>query len=118
MDKFVVGVQLSNINVQVLLFADDIVMVTEMKEDIQNNLKVFKEVIDEWEMRMHLGKTKVVVVSRVEEGCNVTIDGEKIGEMHSLKYLGSSSSADGSSDENIEQRVGATTRVVGVMGRK
>ena len=34
MDKFVGGEQLSNTNVQVLLFADDIVMVTERKEDI------------------------------------------------------------------------------------
>ena len=38
MDEFVGGVQLSNTKVQVLLFADDIVMVTERKEDIQRNL--------------------------------------------------------------------------------
>ena len=45
--------------------------------------------MDELEIRVHLGKTKVMVVSRVEEGCSVTIDGERIEEVQSLKYLGS-----------------------------
>ena len=103
MDEFVGGVQLSNTKVQVLLFADDIVMVTERKEDIQRNLEVLKAAMDKWEMKMHLGKTKVMVVSRVEE---------------SLKYLGSSISADGSSEEDIEQRIGAVTRVVGAMRKE
>ena len=118
MDEFVGGVQLSNTKVQVLLFADDIVMVTERKEDIQRNLEVLKAAMDKWEMKMHLGKTKVMVVSRVEEGCSVTIDGEKIEEVQSLKYLGSSISADGSSEEDIEQRIGAATRVVGAMRKE
>ena len=90
--------QLYNIKVQVLLFADDNVMVTERKEDMQMNLEVLKAA-----MKMHLGKTKVMVVSRVGEGCSVTIDGEKIEEVQSLKYLGSGISADVSCDEDIEQ---------------
>ena len=45
-DKFTGGVQLSNIKVQVLLFADDIVMVTERKEDIQKNLEVLKAAME------------------------------------------------------------------------
>ena len=42
--------------------------------------------------------SKVMVVSRAEEECSVTMDSEKIEEVQSLKYLGSSISADGSSD--------------------
>ena len=37
-------------------------------------------------------------MSRAEEECSVTMDSEKIEEVQSLKYLGSSISADGSSD--------------------
>ena len=91
---------------QMLMFADDIVLVTERKEDM-------KAVMDKWEMKMHLGKTKVIVDSRVEEECSVTIDGEKVEEVQSQKYLGSIISADGSNDEGIEQQIGAATRVVG-----
>ena len=118
MDELIGGVQLSNVKVQVLLFADDIVMVTESKEDIQRNLEVLKAAMEKWDMKMHLGKTKVMVVSRAGEGCSVTIDGEKIEEVQSLKYLGSSISADGSSDEDIEQRIGAATRVIGAMRKE
>ena len=65
---------------------------------------MLKAAMDEWGMKMHLGKTKVMVIGRVAEECNVTIDGEKIEEVQSLKYLGSIISADGLSDEDIEQR--------------
>ena len=44
-----------------------------------------------------------MVLSRVEEGCSVTIDSEKIEEVQSLKYLGSLISTDVLSDEDIEQ---------------
>ena len=47
MDKIIGSVQLSNIKVQVLLFADDIVMVTERKEDMQKNLEVLKAAMGE-----------------------------------------------------------------------
>ena len=101
-----------------LLFADDIVMVTERKGNMQKNLDVLKAAMEKWEMKMHLRKTRVMVVSKAGEGCSVTIDGEKIEEEQSLKYLGSIISADGSCDEDIKQRIGAATRVIGAMGKQ
>ena len=74
--------------------------------------------MEKWEMKMHLGKTKVMIVSRTGDGCSVTIDDEKIEEVQSLKYLGSSISADESSDEDIEQQIGAVTRVIGAMRKE
>ena len=69
-------------------------------------------------MKMQLGKTMVMVVSRAGERCSETIDSKKIEEVQSLKYLGSSISADGSCDEDIDQRIGAATRVIGVMRKE
>ena len=37
---------------------------------------------------------------------------------YSLKYLGSSISADGSCDEDIKQSIGAATRVIGAMRKE
>ena len=39
---------------------------------------MLKTAMEKWEMKMHLGKTKVMVVSREGEGCSVTIEDEKI----------------------------------------
>ena len=49
---------MSNTKVQVLMFAEDFVLVTERKEDMQKNLEVLKAVMDKWEMKMHLGKLR------------------------------------------------------------
>ena len=47
------GVQLTTTNVQMLLFADDVVMVTEKKDDMQRNLDEMKKVMEKWGMKMH-----------------------------------------------------------------
>ena len=72
------GVQLTNTNVQILPFADDIVMVAEKKDNMQRNLDEMKKGMDKWGMRMHLEKTRVMIVSRTEEECKLSIEGEDI----------------------------------------
>ena len=42
-------------------------MVAEKKENMQRNLDEMKKVMDKW--KMHLGKTRVMIVSRTEEEC-------------------------------------------------
>ena len=51
---------------QMLLFADGIVMVTGKKDDMQRNLDKMKKVMDKWGMKIHWG-TKVMIVSRTVE---------------------------------------------------
>ena len=111
------GVQLTTTNVQMLLFADDVVMVTE-KDDMQRNLDEMKKVMEKWGMKMRWGKTKVMMVSRTEEECKLSIEGEDIEDVKKLKYLGAMISADGRCDEEIEQRVGAAAKVVGAMRKE
>ena len=96
------GVQLTTTNVQMLLFADDVVMVTEKKDDMQRNLDEMKKVMEKWGMKMHWGKTKVMMVSRTEEKCKLSIEGEDIEDVKKLKCLGAMISADGRCDKEIE----------------
>ncbi len=72
------GVQLTNTNVQILPFADDIVMVAEKKDDVQRNLDEMKKGTDKSGTRMHVEKTRVMIVSRTEEECKLSIEGEDI----------------------------------------
>ena len=112
------GVQLTSTIVQILLFADNIVMVTEKEEDMQSNLNELKKVMDKWGMKMHWGKTKVMMVSRTEEECKLSIEGEDFEQVKKLKYLGAMISADGKCDEDIEQRVGVAAKVVEAMRKE
>ena len=50
-----------------------------------------------------LGKTKVMIVSRKEKECKLSIEGEDIEDVKKLKYLGAMIGADGMCDEEIEQ---------------
>ena len=75
--------------VQILLFADDIVVCTEKKEDMERNLAEMKVVMEKWGMKMHcMGETKVLMVSRTGEECKISVDREEIEEREKLKSLG------------------------------
>ena len=50
-------------------------------DDMQRNLDEMKKVMDKWGMKMHCGKTKVMIVSRTEEKCKLSIDKVKILKM-------------------------------------
>ena len=70
-----------------LLFADDIVVCTERKEDMERNLAVRKMVMEKWGMRTQWGKTKVLMVSRSGDGYKISVEGEEVQEVDKLKYL-------------------------------
>ena len=59
-EKLQGGVQLTTTLVQMLLFADDIIvcMRTQRKEDMERNLAEMKVVMEKWGMSMHWGKQK------------------------------------------------------------
>ena len=111
------SVQLTTTLVQMLLFADDIIVCTE-KEDMERNPAGMRVVMEKWGMSMHWGKTKVMMVSRTGEGCKISVDGEEVEEVDMLKYLGVMISGDGRCDDEIEQRIGAAARVVGAMRKE
>ena len=105
------GVQLTTTLVQMLLFADDIIVCTEKKEDMERNLAEMRVVMEKWGMSMHWGKTKVMMVSRTGEGYKISVD-QEVEEVDKLKYLRVMISGDGGCDDEIEQRIGAAARVV------
>ena len=68
--------------VKILLFADDIVVSTE-DEHMERNLVEMNVVKEKWEMKMHWGKNKVMMVSRTGEGCQISVEGEEVEERES-----------------------------------
>ena len=108
---------MSTTEVRIVLFADDAMLLTVRKEDMVNTLSEMKKVMTKWGMKIHWGKTKVMMVSRQGEECKVCVDWKEIEEVQNMKYLGALS-ADGTCEEEIEHQLGAVTRVIGVMRNK
>ena len=61
-------------------------------------------------MKIHWGKTEVMVVSRQGEECKVYVDEKEIEQVQNMKYLGTILSADGTCEEEIEHKSGSSSQ--------
>ena len=55
--------------IQLLLFADDLMLVAERDKDAVRNVKVLDEVMKKWRMKINWRKTKAMVVKRGGDTC-------------------------------------------------
>ena len=58
--------KLSTDYVSVLLFADDMVVMSELVEGLQSNLQVLNDVLSRWGLKVNWRKTKVMRVNKEE----------------------------------------------------
>ena len=79
MREFVSGVKLSTRGVEVLMFADDMVLMAESAEGLEKNLGVMNEALRRWELKVNWKKTKVMRVARQKGACEVRIGDQAVG---------------------------------------
>ena len=75
------SVRLSTGQLEVLLFADDLVMLAETEKALQHNLQELNERLDEWGMKANWQKMRVMRVGRKHEVCNVKVKGERVEQV-------------------------------------
>ena len=62
--QFQSEVRLPTGNVEVLLFTDDMVVMSESLEGLQHNMIVMSDVLSKWELKVNWRKSKVIRVAR------------------------------------------------------
>ena len=112
-ESFQGEVQLEASMVQLLMFADDLVLVSE-KEDAKRNVEVLNQVMAKWKIKINWGKTKVLVVQREGGTCHIVVDRVEVEEVQTVKYLGAMFN-EGSCDDEIENKIGTAARMVGAL---
>lgn len=110
------SVQLTTGQMEVLLFADDLMLMAETEEALQHNLQELNDVLDKWGMKANWQKTKVMRIGRKQDVCNVEVNGEAVEQVKDMKYLGVMISGDGSMDREVEQRIGMASKMIGAIG--
>ena len=110
---FVSGVKLSTRGVEILMFADDMVLMAESAEGLEKNLGVMGEALSRWELKVNWKKTKAMRVARQKGVCEVRIGDQKLEQVDEMKYLGVVISADGRMENEVEARIGNATRMIG-----
>ena len=89
-----------------MLFAHDIVLVSESQEDLQVRLEECRRSLEEYGLRVSREKTEYMKFNTEGEG-DVRMDGCQLKNVDAFKYLGSIVSKDGSIDEEVRCRVQA-----------
>lgn len=73
-----------------LLYADDTVLMSESKDDLQYMLNNFCVFCKQWKLSVNVSKTKVVIFSkgRLPKNVSFNMDGKNIEIVNAFKYLG------------------------------
>ena len=107
--QFQSEVRLSTGNIVVLLFADNMVVMSELVKGPQHNMQVMSDVLSKLELKVNWRKTKKMRVARKSEDCEVKIGEEVIDRADEMKYLGAIISSNGRMEKEVKARIGSAT---------
>ena len=74
----------------VILYADDTIILSESKENMQNSLDIFHSYCEMWNLRVNANKTKVMIFSKrkVRQNIEYYLNGQKQEIIDTFTYLG------------------------------
>ena len=112
-----VGVNLDGVKVNVLMFADDLVLMAENERDLQKIVSCVYESCARNDLNMNVKKTKVMIFEResVRTECVIQVQNEELEQVNEYVYLGSMFTRDGRCESDIERRKTAGTKVNGAL---
>src|SRR6266516_1762439 len=100
------GVKVGGQLVSDVRFADDQGMVASTESGLQSQMNKLSDTAKNYGMKINAQKTKTMVVSWEGGGVvNITVDGRKIEQVKSFKYLGSVITEDGRSHSDVKIRI-------------
>jgi hypothetical protein len=106
------GIEIGNVKVDSLLFADDIARLSSSEKGLQKVLNQFDETCSAFGMKISTKKTELMAVSREPKQCNLQLNNNPLNQVSKFKYLGVQFSRDGKQDGEIDQRIGMASGVL------
>ena len=78
------------INLYIILYADDTVLLSESKTDLQNQLDALYEYCNLWKLKVNIDKSKIMVFSkgRLPNNLEFKYDGKILEIVNEFTYLG------------------------------
>ena len=99
------GITIDQLQLYLLLFADDAVLVSETPEGLQRSLDSLQEYCDKWNLTVNIEKTKIVVFRKggiLAHNIRFYYSGQEIEIVNSFNYLGVLFSCGGSFMQNAK----------------
>ncbi|EYC40923.1 hypothetical protein Y032_0589g369 [Ancylostoma ceylanicum] len=89
-----------------LLYADDVMLASEQKEDLERQTQAWSERLARFGLRLNVKKTECMTTN-LDEPSTIQVDGNDLRRTGYFKYLGSTLSADGNLAHEVVARVNA-----------
>ncbi|KAK3507851.1 hypothetical protein QTP70_001422 [Hemibagrus guttatus] len=101
-----------------MMFADDIVICSESREQVEENLERWRFVLERRGMKVSRSKTEYMCVNEREGSGTVRLQGEEVKKVQEFKYLGSTVQSNGEcgKEENISENQGEGVQDSGETG--
>ncbi|KAK3519649.1 hypothetical protein QTP86_002806, partial [Hemibagrus guttatus] len=90
-----------------MMFADDIVICSESREQVEENLERWRFVLEGRGMKVSRSKTEYMCVNEREGSGTVRLQGEEVKKVQEFKYLGSTVQSNGVCGKEVKKRVQA-----------
>ncbi|KAK3574385.1 hypothetical protein QTP86_006574 [Hemibagrus guttatus] len=92
-----------------MMFADDIVICSESREQVEENLERWRFALERRGMKVSRSKTEYMCVNEREGSGTVRLQGEEVKKVQDFKYLGSTVQSNGECGKEVKKRVQAET---------
>ncbi|KAK3529882.1 hypothetical protein QTP86_007203 [Hemibagrus guttatus] len=90
-----------------MMFADDIVICSESREQVEENLETWRFALERRGMKVSRSKTEYMCVNEREGSGTVRLQGEEVKKVQEFKYLGSTVQSNGECGKEVKKRVQA-----------
>ncbi|KAK3527328.1 hypothetical protein QTP86_020250 [Hemibagrus guttatus] len=90
-----------------MMFADDIVICSESREQVEENLERWRFALERRGMKVSRSKTEYMCVNEREGGGTVRLQGEEVKKVQEFKYLGSTVQSNGECGKEVKKRLQA-----------
>ncbi|KAK3530906.1 hypothetical protein QTP70_005453 [Hemibagrus guttatus] len=90
-----------------MMFADDIVICSESREQVEENLERWRFALERRGMKVSRSKSEYMCVNEREGSGTVRLQGEEVKKVQEFKYLGSTVQSNGECGKEVKKRVQA-----------
>ncbi|KAK3555648.1 hypothetical protein QTP86_025616 [Hemibagrus guttatus] len=90
-----------------MMFADDIVICSESREQVEENLERWRFALERRGMKVSRSKTEYMCVNEREGSGTIRLQGEEVKKVQEFKYLGSTVQSNGECGKEVKKRVQA-----------
>ncbi|KAK2920711.1 hypothetical protein Q8A73_000196 [Channa argus] len=90
-----------------MMFADDIVICSESREQVEENLERWRSALENRGMKLSRSKTEYMCVNERDPGGTVRSQGAEVKKVQDFKYLGSTVQSNGECGKEVKRRVQA-----------